>query len=61
MHCQVCVAGVKKVEEFAAWQLADAFQDGIEFGYFHEDQCRRAFWFGELSVTVFDVTGTDNI
>ncbi len=106
------MTGVQRVEEFAAWQLADAFrsemcallkgsreamcdhrfryqlkdsasgppthitegfvrfsprdfcrfvdyalgslreaeggiQDGIEFGYFHEDQCRRAFWFGE--------------
>ena len=101
VHGQVCVAGVKKVEEFAAWQLAEAFksevfallkasreamrdrrfpegfvrfsprdfcrflddalgslreaegwiQDGIEFGYFQEDQCRRAFWFGERCFT----------
>jgi len=81
--------GVRKVEEFAAWQLADAFksevfallkgsreamrdrdfcrflddalgslreaegwiQDGIEFGSFQEDQCRRAFWFGERCFT----------
>ena len=35
-----------KVEEFAAWQLADVFQDGIEFGYFQEEQCRRTFGFG---------------
>ena len=25
--------------------------DGIEFGYFQEDQCRRAFWFGERCFT----------
>jgi len=26
-------------------------QDGIEFGSFHEEQCRRAFWFGERCFT----------
>jgi hypothetical protein len=26
-------------------------QDGIEFGYFQEAQCRRAFWFGERCFT----------
>ena len=29
MHCQVSVTGVKKVEEFAAWQLADAFKSEV--------------------------------
>jgi hypothetical protein len=29
VHCQVSVAGVKKVEEFAAWQLADAFKSEV--------------------------------
>jgi four helix bundle protein len=116
VHSQVSVRGVRKVEEFAAWQLADAFksevfallkgsreamrdrrfryqlkdsasgppkhitegflrfsprefcrfldyalgslreaegwiQDGIEFGYFQEEQCRRAFGFGERCFT----------
>ena len=116
MHYQVCMAGVRKAEDFAAWQLAEAFKtevfallkgsteamrdvrfryqlknsaaappkhitegffrfspldfcrfldyalgslreaerwihDGIEFGYFEEKQCRRAFWFGERCFT----------
>ena len=29
MHCQVSVTGVRKVEEFAAWQLADAFKSEV--------------------------------
>ena len=29
MHGQVSVAGVKKVEEFAAWQVADAFKSEV--------------------------------
>jgi four helix bundle protein len=110
------MAGVRKAEDFAAWQLADAFKsevfallkgspeamrdsrfryqlkdsasgptkhitegfyrfspldfcrfldyalgslreaerwicDGIEFGYFAEQKCRRAFWFGERCYT----------
>jgi four helix bundle protein len=110
------MGGVRKAEDFAAWQLADAFKsevfallkgspgamrdrrfryqlkdsasgpgkhitegfyrfspldfcrfldyalgslreaerwihDGIEFGYFPEEDCRRAFWFGERCFT----------
>ena len=26
-------------------------QDGIEFGYFQDEQCRRAFWFGKRCFT----------
>jgi four helix bundle protein len=116
MHCQICMAGVRKAEDLAAWQLADAFKsevfallkgspeamrdrrfgyqlkdsasgpskhitegfyrfspldfcryldyalgslreaerwihDGVEFGYFPEEKCRRAFWFGERCFT----------
>ena len=64
MHCQVFVAGVKKVEEFAAWQLAEAFTSEVfallkgsqeamrdRRGYFQEEQCRRACWFGERCFT----------
>ena len=29
VHGQVSVTGVKKVEEFAAWQLADAFKSEV--------------------------------
>ena len=29
MHCQVSVRGVRKVEEFAAWQLAEAFKSEV--------------------------------
>jgi hypothetical protein len=29
VHCQGSVRGVRKVEEFAAWQLADAFKSEV--------------------------------
>ena len=29
MHCHVCVAGVRKAEDFAAWQLAEAFKSEV--------------------------------
>ena len=116
MHRHFAVAGVRKAQDFAAWQLAEAFKsevfvllkgspeamrdrrfryqlkdsasgsskhitegffrfspldfcrfldyalgslreaerwihDGIEFGYFPEERCRRAFWFGERCFT----------
>jgi hypothetical protein len=40
--------------DYALGSLREAegwIQDGIEFGYFQEDQCRRAFWFGERCFT----------
>ena len=40
--------------DYALGSLCEAegwIQDGIEFGYFQEEQCRRAFWFGKRCFT----------
>jgi 23S rRNA-intervening sequence protein len=40
--------------DYALGSLREAeswIQDGIEFGDFQEEQCRRAFWFGERCFT----------